>query len=481
GLPMEIGGNPELFDMNWNGLVDDVAVWNRALTTGELRQIWNAGLGVPIADLIVGTDGDNDGMSDAYESAHGLNPALDDAALDLDGDGLSNKDEHDGGSHPNNVDTDGDGLEDDDEAAAGTNPLGPDSDGDGLTDGEEVNTYNTDPTKKDTDSDGFTDSAELRLGSDPNDAGSVPGFSPYVAAVLADAPSVYWQFDESSGNTASDSAGTGADGTILGGVTLAAESFHPNLGTAFHFDGASGRIDIPALGVYPTSSIEVWINIEGLAGGCCTSIYSTDTWASGNLHLNLKGGGDVEHAVNGGGPNNNNTAAGLIQNGTWYHMVVTYDTTLGGETKFYIDGALVATGAHSTANAMNLIAGEIGAWAGSRFYSGRMDEFAFYDHILTSEQVHRHYEAATAATAPEARSVNWALASEGADLVITWESEAGMRYNLRSETDLLGDPATWTLFGGHENIEATPPENTLRILRPGEEKRFFVIEEFPAP
>ena len=89
--------------------------------------------------------------------------------------------------------------------------------------------------------------------------------------------------------------------------------------------------------------------------------------------------------------------------------------------------------------------------------------------------------AATAATAPEARSVNWALASEGADLVITWESEAGMRYNLRSETDLLGDPATWTLFGGHENIEATPPENTLRILRPGEEKRFFVIEEFPAP
>jgi hypothetical protein len=52
---------------------------------------------------------------------------------------------------------------------------------------------------------------------------------------------------------------------------------------------------------------------------------------------------------------------------------------------------------------------------------------------------------------------------------------------LRSETDFLGDPATWTLFGGHENIEATPPENTLRILRPGEEKRFFVIEEFPAP
>ncbi|MFP6879392.1 MAG: hypothetical protein VCA34_00485, partial [Roseibacillus sp.] len=138
GLPMEIGGNPELFDMNWNGLVDDVAVWNRALTTGELRQIWNTGRGVPIAALVVGTDGDNDGMSDAYESAHGLNTALDDAALDLDGDGLSNLEEHASGSHPNNPDTDGDGLDDDAEAAAGTNPLGTDSDGDGLSDGEEI-------------------------------------------------------------------------------------------------------------------------------------------------------------------------------------------------------------------------------------------------------------------------------------------------------------------------------------------------------
>ncbi|MFP6899186.1 MAG: LamG-like jellyroll fold domain-containing protein, partial [Roseibacillus sp.] len=196
GLPMEIGGNPELFDMNWNGLVDDVAVWNRALTTGELRQIWNAGLGVPIANLIVGTDGDSDGMSDAYETAHGLNPALDDSALDLDGDGLTNLEEHDSGSHPNNPDTDGDGLDDDAEAAAGTNPLGSDSDGDGLSDGEEISgsqnpvlngslrdPFNpasdppgdpTNPLAADSDGDFWSDWQEVGFGSDPNDQNDFP-------------------------------------------------------------------------------------------------------------------------------------------------------------------------------------------------------------------------------------------------------------------------------------------------------------------
>ena len=39
------------------------------------------------------TDDDNDGMTDAWETAHGLNPLIDDAGLDADGDGVNNLDE----------------------------------------------------------------------------------------------------------------------------------------------------------------------------------------------------------------------------------------------------------------------------------------------------------------------------------------------------------------------------------------------------
>jgi arylsulfatase A len=72
-------------------------------------------------------DNDLDGMPNWFENRHaGLgreNPS--DAALDFDGDGLSNLDEYRNGTDPNN----------------------PDSDGDGSSDGEEVHTRHTDPTR----------------------------------------------------------------------------------------------------------------------------------------------------------------------------------------------------------------------------------------------------------------------------------------------------------------------------------------------
>jgi len=76
----------------------------------------------------------------------------------------------------------------------------------------------------------------------------------------------------------------------------------------------------------------------------------------------------------------------------------------------------------------------------------------------------------------------FAVERSGNDLHLRWDSKAGRLYNLRSEVDPSnGEPVTWPLFGGHENIEATPPENTLTIPLPADTERFFVIEEFPAP
>ncbi len=50
-------------------------------------------------------DADNDGMNDAWEILHDLDPALDDSGADPDGDGYSNKEEHDAGSDPNDPDS----------------------------------------------------------------------------------------------------------------------------------------------------------------------------------------------------------------------------------------------------------------------------------------------------------------------------------------------------------------------------------------
>ncbi len=81
---------------------------------------------------------------------------------DTDGDGLTDAEERDLGTDPNNPDTDGDGLTDAEEVDEyDTDPLEADTDGDGLSDGDEVNSHNTDPLKEDTDGDGLTDGAEV--------------------------------------------------------------------------------------------------------------------------------------------------------------------------------------------------------------------------------------------------------------------------------------------------------------------------------
>lgn len=42
-LPLMVGENPQANGREWNGEIDDVAIWNRALSESEILQIFNAG------------------------------------------------------------------------------------------------------------------------------------------------------------------------------------------------------------------------------------------------------------------------------------------------------------------------------------------------------------------------------------------------------------------------------------------------------
>ena len=48
-MPMMIGENPDARGRTWQGLIDDVGIWDRALSEAEITEIWNGGEGKPLA------------------------------------------------------------------------------------------------------------------------------------------------------------------------------------------------------------------------------------------------------------------------------------------------------------------------------------------------------------------------------------------------------------------------------------------------
>ena len=114
------------------------------------------------------TDSDGDGVSDEQEKEDGTDPNN----PDTDGDGLTDKQEIDGSE--NSFDEDGNKTSESGKDGAPTDPNNPDSDGDGLTDGTETQ-IGTDPNNPDTDGDDHNDGDEIKDNKDPKDPNSFPG------------------------------------------------------------------------------------------------------------------------------------------------------------------------------------------------------------------------------------------------------------------------------------------------------------------
>lgn len=358
--------DPATFQNFFNGELDDMAIWNRALSSQEAYQLGLA----PLSDILLETDADGDGLFASQEATFGTL----DSDTDSDDDGVSDFDEFvKGGDGTTDDDFDMDGLTNLEETSGSENPFGPgettdwcvaDSDGDGINDGDELGSGNgsiTNPNNTDTDGDGFSDSAELAESSDPTDPSSVP---PITTGLVG-----YWEFENDLVETSNahaagthDAATTDMFPEVYGtGPTIAVDGVLSDFGSSLNTVADDNGTPVP-YGVYvlgSNSSQSGYVNTFDAGIG---NEFSVSLWAKGwparwSPFISKKGEANEGFQIR----RQDNTAnatftlhqtAGAIDpigsegsssgQPLWRHYLGTWNGSTG-ERKLYVDGVLAWT------------------------------------------------------------------------------------------------------------------------------------------
>src|SRR5579863_7690148 len=207
--------NPAIASVDANGVVT-------ALLSGVVMiSALNEGvLGVLRLQVVLDGSTAGDGIPDDWKVAHGLDqndPYL--AMEDPDHDGLTNLEEYQNGTDPNN----------------------PDTDGDGLSDGDEVHIYHTNPLLWDTDGDGISDGVEVLTGSNPLDIHSF-NLAAALSSITVSPASFQLVFNTVSGSA---SRQLQAVGNVIDGRTI--DMFNP----LYQTQVASSDLTVASFGAVP--------------------------------------------------------------------------------------------------------------------------------------------------------------------------------------------------------------------------------------
>jgi Concanavalin A-like lectin/glucanases superfamily len=233
----------------------------------------------------------------------------------------------------------------------------------------------------------------------------------YKDVVLADNPVAYYRFEESSGTTATDTTGNSNDGTYVNGVQIN-QPGAPNLGKAARFDGIDDYVSTPRT-VSTSFTLELWINTTA------SSLTGAQAYEGNGLLWSDVGGAANDFVMamlnNGlsfftGNPDITVTSATAINDGHWHHLVAT--RTQGGNVEIFVDG--VSRGTTTTNN--NPLDGNPSIMIGgnvldSRYFTGLIDEVAYYPTVLSLGQINAHFRAGSASSATTVPTLGeWAFA-----------------------------------------------------------------------
>ena len=220
----------------------------------------------------------------------------------------------------------------------------------------------------------------------------------YKDAVLADSPAFYWRVDEAPGSqTVADSSTHGEGGNLTGSAAFGQSGAllsQPDNAVAF---AGSGSIATGTSRVSPASySMEMWFQTTTHSGGKMMGFGDKPSGTSSNYdrHVYMTNDGHLVFGVYSGGVVTI-TSPNAYNDGSWHYLVATQG---GSGMALYVDGALVASNSTTTAQSYTgyvRIGGDnLNGWPSqpsSSYFSGTIDEVAYYTVALRADQVAQHY------------------------------------------------------------------------------------------
>lgn len=334
-LSVAIGNQPQgAGSRPFDGVIDEVHIYDRALNASELTELANPCTGIPVAAFDVQTSG-----------------ILAPVTVTLDASASSDCD----GSLTNYAWDFGDGQT-----------------GQGATTNH---TYTTAGT--------FTINLTVT-----DDSGNQASFEQAVV-VRDESPLAHWSLDEGTGSVAADAAGS-YDGTVQG-ATWATGLF----GSALAFDGIDNRVALSGPGMSGDQmTLSCWFNADDF-GTNDARLISRASGTNANDHdwmlSTVSDGGTMRLRARlrvNGSTTTLVGSGGVIQTGVWTHASWVFD---GSELRLYQDGSLVGTasisGTVDERASLTVAFGNQPNGAGSRPFDGLIDDIRIYDRALDATEI----------------------------------------------------------------------------------------------
>ncbi|HEX6667758.1 MAG TPA: LamG-like jellyroll fold domain-containing protein [Solirubrobacterales bacterium] len=190
-------------------------------------------------------------------------------------------------------------------------------------------------------------------------------------------------FDETSGATAADASPAKNNGAVSGAISNAGGKF----GRALSFDGVNDKVDVPdanSLDLTTGMTLEAWVKPTTNAGYRTALMKERGAnllyalYASNGVAPNSENFTAAENAVNA-------PAAKALALNAWTHIASTYD---GTTLRLFVNGEQVATKAATGAMPNTTGALRIGGNAPwGEYFSGLIDEVRVYNRALTAGEI----------------------------------------------------------------------------------------------